>query len=192
VTQGTPLCDRHDGRTPFNRDALISALQTDQAGQRHRNSWRLRGEPALYVDVDFSARTVAYYGCNGEEYVEAYPLSKSIRGRLGGALSSVGDRYRLSQLHAAAGPITFLNTRRRYGPDRRCFLFEAKMNAAIDTGIVDVLRDLFQPGISQCDSGTGVERTSDRRRELWGARAPHARALLSVARDGYPESTVRR
>jgi uncharacterized protein YbcV (DUF1398 family) len=25
-------------------------------------------------DVDFLARTVAYYGCNGEEYVEAYPV----------------------------------------------------------------------------------------------------------------------
>jgi uncharacterized protein YbcV (DUF1398 family) len=24
-------------------------------------------------DVDFAARTVAYYGCDGEEYVEAYP-----------------------------------------------------------------------------------------------------------------------
>lgn len=25
-------------------------------------------------DVDFTARTVAYYGCNGEEYVEAYSV----------------------------------------------------------------------------------------------------------------------
>jgi len=24
-------------------------------------------------DVDFAARTVTYYGCNGEEYIEAYP-----------------------------------------------------------------------------------------------------------------------
>jgi uncharacterized protein YbcV (DUF1398 family) len=24
-------------------------------------------------DVDFAARTVAYYGAHGEEYVEAYP-----------------------------------------------------------------------------------------------------------------------
>ena len=24
-------------------------------------------------DVDFNAHTVAYYGCHGEEYVEAYP-----------------------------------------------------------------------------------------------------------------------
>jgi uncharacterized protein YbcV (DUF1398 family) len=24
-------------------------------------------------DVDFTARTVAYYGCHGEEYIETYP-----------------------------------------------------------------------------------------------------------------------
>jgi uncharacterized protein YbcV (DUF1398 family) len=24
-------------------------------------------------DVDFEARTVAYYGCHGEEYIEDYP-----------------------------------------------------------------------------------------------------------------------
>jgi uncharacterized protein YbcV (DUF1398 family) len=25
-------------------------------------------------DVDFAARTVTYCGCNGEEYIEAYPF----------------------------------------------------------------------------------------------------------------------
>jgi antirestriction protein ArdC len=29
---------------------------------------------AMGYDVDFTARTVAYYGCNGEEYVEAYSM----------------------------------------------------------------------------------------------------------------------
>jgi hypothetical protein len=24
-------------------------------------------------DADFAGRTVAYYGCNGEEYIESYP-----------------------------------------------------------------------------------------------------------------------
>jgi uncharacterized protein YbcV (DUF1398 family) len=33
-------------------------------------SWRAR---VVRYDVDFAARTVAYYGCNGEEYVEEYP-----------------------------------------------------------------------------------------------------------------------
>jgi uncharacterized protein YbcV (DUF1398 family) len=26
-------------------------------------------------DVDFDARTVTYYGCNGEKYVEDYPAA---------------------------------------------------------------------------------------------------------------------
>jgi uncharacterized protein YbcV (DUF1398 family) len=58
---------------PFNREALISALRTDQAGENtFRNSWRVRGAGVVRYDVDFTRRTVAYYGCNGEEYVEAY------------------------------------------------------------------------------------------------------------------------
>ena len=33
-------------------------------------SWRAG---VVRYDVDFAARTVTYYGCNGEEYIEAYP-----------------------------------------------------------------------------------------------------------------------
>ncbi len=33
-------------------------------------SWRAG---VVRYDVDFASRTVTYYGCNGEEYVEAYP-----------------------------------------------------------------------------------------------------------------------
>jgi uncharacterized protein YbcV (DUF1398 family) len=54
---------------------LIAALRTDQAGKSSfteflEASWRAG---VIRYDVDFAARTVAYYGCNGEEYVEAYP-----------------------------------------------------------------------------------------------------------------------
>jgi uncharacterized protein YbcV (DUF1398 family) len=61
---------------PFNREALISALRTDQAGESTfleflAASWRAG---VVRYDVDFAVRTVAYYGCNGEEYVEAYPI----------------------------------------------------------------------------------------------------------------------
>jgi len=60
---------------PFDGDALIAALRTDQAGNSTfpeflAASWRAG---VVRYDVDFAARTVAYYGCNGEEYVEAYP-----------------------------------------------------------------------------------------------------------------------
>jgi uncharacterized protein YbcV (DUF1398 family) len=34
------------------------------------SSWRAG---VVRYDVDFLARTVGYYGCNGEEYIESYP-----------------------------------------------------------------------------------------------------------------------
>uniref|UniRef100_Q01SM2 DUF1398 domain-containing protein n=1 Tax=Solibacter usitatus (strain Ellin6076) TaxID=234267 RepID=Q01SM2_SOLUE len=75
VSQGTPLVAGTTDVPAFDRDALISALRTDQAGQSTfpeflAASWRAG---VLRYDVDFAARTVAYYGCNGEEYVESYP-----------------------------------------------------------------------------------------------------------------------
>ncbi|MGA3241891.1 MAG: DUF1398 family protein [Bryobacteraceae bacterium] len=76
ATQGTPLAAGTVDVPPFNREALISALRTDQAGESTfpeflAASWRAG---VVRYDVDFTARTVAYYGCNGEEYVEAYPI----------------------------------------------------------------------------------------------------------------------
>ena len=75
MTQGTPLVSGTADVSPFNREALIAALLTDQAGNSTfpeflAASWRAG---VVRYDVDFAARTVAYYGCNGEEYVEAYP-----------------------------------------------------------------------------------------------------------------------
>jgi uncharacterized protein YbcV (DUF1398 family) len=75
VAQGTPLLTGMTDVPSFDRKALISALRTDQAGESTfpeflAASWRAG---VVRYDVDFAARTVAYYGCNGEEYVEAYP-----------------------------------------------------------------------------------------------------------------------
>ena len=75
MNQGTPLLSGTADVPPFNREALIEALRTDQAGKSTfleflAASWRAG---VVRYDVDFAARTVAYYGCNGEEYVEAYP-----------------------------------------------------------------------------------------------------------------------
>ncbi len=75
VTQGTPLISGTADIPPFSRDALIAALRIDQAGQSTfpeflEASWRAG---VVRYDVDFAARTVAYYGCNGEEYIEEYP-----------------------------------------------------------------------------------------------------------------------
>jgi uncharacterized protein YbcV (DUF1398 family) len=59
----------------FDQDALIAALRIDQAGESTfpeflEGSWRAG---VVRYDVDFAARTVAYLGCNGEKYIEAYP-----------------------------------------------------------------------------------------------------------------------
>ena len=75
VTQGTPLTSGTLDVPPFNREALIKALRTDQAGASTfpeflTASWRAG---VVRYDVDFIARKVAYYGCNGEEYIEASP-----------------------------------------------------------------------------------------------------------------------
>jgi len=72
---GTPLASGAVDVAPFSREALIAALRTDQAGNSTfpeflAASWRAG---VVRYDVDFAARTVAYYGCNGEEYVESYP-----------------------------------------------------------------------------------------------------------------------
>jgi uncharacterized protein YbcV (DUF1398 family) len=78
VIQGVPLVSGSADVPPFNREALIKALRIDQAGESTfsefiESSWRAG---IVSYDVDFGARTVTYYGCNGEEYIEAYPAVK--------------------------------------------------------------------------------------------------------------------
>src|SRR5208282_2381336 len=75
VIQGTSLISGIADVPAFHQAALVTALRIDQAGNSTfpeflRASWRAG---VVRYDVDFAARTVAYYGCNGEEYVEAYP-----------------------------------------------------------------------------------------------------------------------
>jgi uncharacterized protein YbcV (DUF1398 family) len=75
VTVGTPLVAGTVDVPPFDREALIAALRTDQAGKSTfpeflAAAWRAG---VVRYDVDFTARTVAYYGSDGEEYVEDYP-----------------------------------------------------------------------------------------------------------------------
>jgi uncharacterized protein YbcV (DUF1398 family) len=75
VDVGTPLISGTVDVPPFNREALIAALRTDQAGRSTfpeflAASWRAG---VVSYDVDFVARKVSYLGCNGEVYVEDYP-----------------------------------------------------------------------------------------------------------------------
>jgi len=75
MTLGTPLFSGTVDVPQFNRESLIAALRTDQAGNSTfpeflAACWRAG---VVRYDVDFMARKVAYYGCNGEEYIEDYP-----------------------------------------------------------------------------------------------------------------------
>jgi uncharacterized protein YbcV (DUF1398 family) len=75
VVQGTPVISGMADVPTFDRAALITALRTDQAGNSTfpeflNASWRAG---VVRYDVDFAARTVTYFGCNGEEYLEEYP-----------------------------------------------------------------------------------------------------------------------
>ena len=75
VMQGAPLVTGVADVPAFDREALIKALRTDQAGESSfpeflEASWKAG---VVGYDVDLAARTVRYYGCNGEEYVEEYP-----------------------------------------------------------------------------------------------------------------------
>lgn len=75
VMQGKPLVDGVADVPVFDERALIQALRIDQAGESTfpeflDASWRAG---VVRYNVDLEARTVAYYGCNGEEYIEAYP-----------------------------------------------------------------------------------------------------------------------
>jgi len=74
VTQGAPLVAGTVDVPRFDREALIRALRTDQAGESTfpeflRASWHAG---VVRYDVDFIAHKVAYYGSNGEEYIEEY------------------------------------------------------------------------------------------------------------------------
>ena len=75
VMQGQPLVSGVADIPAFDREKLIRALRVDQAGESTfpeflAASWH---SGVVRYDVDFVARTVTYYGCHDEEYVEAYP-----------------------------------------------------------------------------------------------------------------------
>ncbi|MGA9882983.1 MAG: DUF1398 family protein [Candidatus Acidiferrales bacterium] len=75
VTQGTPLVSGTVDVPPFDREALVVALRTDQAGTSTfpeflAATWRAG---VVRYDVDFTERRVAYYGSHDEAYIEDYP-----------------------------------------------------------------------------------------------------------------------
>jgi uncharacterized protein YbcV (DUF1398 family) len=78
VMQGTPLVTGMADVPQFDRDALITALRTDQAGESTFPEFLMAAWKAGVVtyDADFIARSVKYHGSGGESYVESYPAAK--------------------------------------------------------------------------------------------------------------------
>ncbi|EMJ86477.1 DUF1398 domain-containing protein [Leptospira meyeri] len=75
VQQGTPLVNGVFEIANFDRDALITALRTDQEGRSSFPEFLKAAWDAGVIgyDVDFVGRKVVYYGVNGESYLEEYP-----------------------------------------------------------------------------------------------------------------------
>lgn len=75
VQQGTPLVTGVHEIPKFDREALITAIRTDQQGHSTfpeflQATWRAG---VVGYDADFIGRKVIYYGVTGESYMEEYP-----------------------------------------------------------------------------------------------------------------------
>lgn len=74
AVQAKPLISGMADVPLFDRAVLIKALRSDQVGETTfpqflEASWKAG---VVKYDVDFSARTVSYYGVHDEVYVEEY------------------------------------------------------------------------------------------------------------------------
>ena len=74
VTQASPIVDGIADVARWNREALIAAIRTDQAGESTYPQFAQACWEAGVVryEVDLTARTCTYYGATGEQYVESY------------------------------------------------------------------------------------------------------------------------
>ncbi len=75
IMQGVALLDGAADVPPFDQEALVSALRTDQAGlstfpEFLNSAWQAG---VVHYEVDFNERIVTYYAVNGETYAERYP-----------------------------------------------------------------------------------------------------------------------
>ena len=75
VQQGIPIIKGIHEIPKFDREALISAIRSDQEGlctfpEFLCASWKAG---VIEYEVDFITKKVTYYGANGESYLEEYP-----------------------------------------------------------------------------------------------------------------------
>ena len=81
VQQGIPIIKGTHEIPKFDREALISAIRSDQEGlctfpEFLRASWKAG---VIEYEVDFITRKVTYSGVNGESYLEEYPTIEITR-----------------------------------------------------------------------------------------------------------------
>lgn len=78
MMQGVPLTSGAADVAPFDQEALIAALRSDQAGKSAFPEFLVSAWNAGVVgyEVDFAARTCTYYGAEGGRYVESYPAAE--------------------------------------------------------------------------------------------------------------------
>lgn len=74
LQQGNPIVTGTHEIPKFNKDNLILALRTDQAGDSTFPEFLVSVWKAgvISYDADFNGRKVIYYGVNGEKYLEEY------------------------------------------------------------------------------------------------------------------------
>jgi uncharacterized protein YbcV (DUF1398 family) len=74
VIQSTPLVSGVVDVPSFNEADLVKALRTDQAGKSTFTEFLKATWEAGVISyvADLANRTVTYYGCNDESYVEGY------------------------------------------------------------------------------------------------------------------------
>lgn len=75
VQQGAPLVTGAHAVPKFDREALISAIRSDQEGRSTFPEFLQAAWEAGVIgyDANFAERKVVYYGVNGESYLEEYP-----------------------------------------------------------------------------------------------------------------------
>jgi uncharacterized protein YbcV (DUF1398 family) len=76
VSQGDALLTGTRAVPAFDRDSVIAAIRTDQAGACTFAEFlaRVWAAGVLHYEVDFDARTCTYFGDGGENYVESYDM----------------------------------------------------------------------------------------------------------------------
>jgi len=75
ISQGTPLVSGFIEVRAFDREAVVRAIRVDQAGEITFPEFlqAIWDAGVVSYEVDFDARNVTYFGCDGASYIEAYP-----------------------------------------------------------------------------------------------------------------------